>query len=216
MRDRLLEGKRSPATVNRYRDLLSAIFKRAKRLGLVADNPVTGVPKFREAGGRLVFLADADEPVLFDALPAALRPTVALAIHTGLRWSEQDALVWRDIDLLLGTLTVTPRHRLAGKESRGRTVPLNAVARRVLVDLATRRTRPNDPDEPLFRLDYRSTSQRFVNAVAKAQQTQRAAGGDAKRLDGLTWHGLRHTFASRLVMAGVDLRSVAELGAGRR
>ncbi len=61
MRDRLLTAQRTPATVNRYRDLLSAMFKRAKRLGLVADNPVTGVPKFREAGGRLVFLAETDE-----------------------------------------------------------------------------------------------------------------------------------------------------------
>ena len=31
-------------------------------------------------------------------------------------------------------------------------------------------------------------------------------------LDGYTWHGNRHTFASRLVMAGVDLRAVQELG----
>jgi Phage integrase family len=35
---------------------------------------------------------------------------------------------------------------------------------------------------------------------------------DSSRLDGYTWHGNRHTFASRLVMAGVDLRTVQELG----
>jgi len=50
-----------------------------------------------------------------------------------------------------------------------------------------------------------------------AQATLRAAGGEdeAARLDGVTWHALRYTFASRLVAAGVDLRTVQELGGWR-
>jgi hypothetical protein len=41
------------AAVNRYRDRLSGMFKRALRPGLVERNPVTGIPKHRESSGRI-------------------------------------------------------------------------------------------------------------------------------------------------------------------
>lgn len=51
--------------------------------------------------------------------------------------------------------------------------------------------------------------------MERAQAALRDAGKDAGRLDGYTWHGNRHTFASRLVMAGVDPLTVKELGGWR-
>jgi site-specific recombinase XerD len=208
MLDNLLDG-RSGATRNRYRDLCSGMFKRAKRLGLVTVNPVTGIPKSREAGQRLVFLSVEDEPVLLDVLPARLRPAVVVAMHMGFRWGEQAAIRWRDVDMLTGYVTVEPA------KGHRRSVPINAAARGVLLDLAGRRVRTDDPDERLFPLSHRQTHILFARAVTRAQGLLRDAGRDASRLDGLTWHGLRHTFASRLVMAGVDLRTVQELGGWR-
>jgi integrase len=144
VRDTLHAG-RTGASVNRYRDLLSAMFKRAKRLGLVPANPVTGIPKFREAGQRLVFLHLEDEPVLRGVLPARLQPAATIAMH-------------------------------------------------------------------MFPLSHRQALELLTRAVARAQGVIRDAGGDASRLDGFTWHSRRHTFASRLVMAGVDVRTIQELG----
>ena len=93
-------------------------------------------------------------------------------------------------------------------------MPLNSAALSALLDLAAQRTHPADPEELVSRGAYRPVSRDFVRAVAAAQVTLRAAGreDEAARLDGVTWHALRHTFASRLVAAGVDLRTVQELG----
>jgi site-specific recombinase XerD len=116
------------------------------------------------------------------------------------------------VDLLTGFLTV----RL-GKNGQARRVPINSAARGALLDLASRRRRPADPHEMVCRGAHRTVSREFVRAVQAGQATLRSAGreDEAARLDGVTWHALRHTFASRLVAAGVDLRTVQELGGWR-
>jgi len=64
----------------------------------------------------------------------------------------------------------------------------------------------------VFRCSYTSTDKFFPKAVERARKASVDAGGDASHLDGYTWHCNRHTFASRLVMAGLDLRSAQALG----
>jgi site-specific recombinase XerD len=116
-------------------------------------------------------------------------------------------LAWGDADLLAGIITV----RLS-KHGGTRRVPMDSVVQAALVDVAADRTRPGDPQEPIYTVAYRTVALAFERAVAAAQAMLRAAGQDTGHLDGYTWHGNRHTFASRLVMAGVDLLSVKELG----
>ena len=197
----------APATVNRYRDLLSGMFKRAIRLGLLASNPVKGIGKLKEAGARVVFLTAGEDQALKGALPAELQPLFALSVHTGLRWSEQAALRWRDVDVLTRVITVG-----RSKNGHSRRVPMNSVVRSVLYDLAGGRERPDDPTETVFRAAYRTTARIFQRAVGRTREALKDAGEDTGHLDGYTWHGNRHTFASRLVMSGVDLRTVQELG----
>jgi integrase len=67
----------------------------------------------------------------------------------------------------------------------------------------------------VFRCPYVQADHFFPKAVERARATLVLAGMDGSRPDGYTWHCNRHSFASRLVMAGVDLRTVQMLGGWR-
>jgi hypothetical protein len=90
-RDGLLET-RGRATANRYRALVSAIYRRAMRQGRAETNPVRAVPTFRENNERVTYLTAEEEAAILAALPAEYRPLFVVSVHTGLRWSEQIGL----------------------------------------------------------------------------------------------------------------------------
>jgi site-specific recombinase XerD len=83
-----------------------------------------------------------------------------------------------------------------------RTIPLNAVALGALRELRG----PGNPkgSDPVF------PSVRSGDSLQGARGWFPAAL-EAAEIENYSWHCNRHTFASRLVMAGVDLRTVAEL-----
>jgi hypothetical protein len=70
------------------------------------------------------------------------------------------------------------------------------------------------PDaDPIHRVDRTATA--GYGLEPKLTDVLVGTGRDGNRLDGYTWHCNRHSFASRLVMAGVDLRTVQVLGGWR-
>jgi integrase len=140
-----LLGRVSRATVNRYRDRLSGMFRRASRLGLLSSNPVTPVEKFKEPGGRDVYLTAEEERAVTEALPEKYRPDFTISIHTGLRWTEQMGLRWEDVDLLTSFISVRQ-----SKHGDSRRVPINAAARSAFLDLAARRQRPTTEPKPSY------------------------------------------------------------------
>jgi site-specific recombinase XerD len=121
-------------------------------------------------------------------------PELDLALNTGLRLSELYGLDWENVNLARRVLTV-PRP----KNGEMRHVPLNAPALAALGELQKR----SDGIGPVVR-----------NAEGGALTGPRYWFEPAVRnakIRSFSWHCLRHTFASRLVMAGVDLHTVQEL-----
>jgi integrase len=124
-------------------------------------------------------------------------PHFVLSINTGMRMSEQYGLLWKQVDFERRQL-----HLIRTKNGDSRTIPLNTVALGALQELRGKETRPET--EPVF------PSLRTGNALQGSRGWFSTALQEAK-IQEYTWHCNRHTFASRLVMAGVDLRTVAEL-----
>jgi hypothetical protein len=101
------EFKRSPATVNRYLEVLNHLFTVAVREWRLVDrNPVRDVAKKKEPRGRIRFISDDEREALLLACGTStwpgLRPLVMLAITTGARRGELINPKWTDIDLKAG------------------------------------------------------------------------------------------------------------------
>jgi site-specific recombinase XerD len=187
----------APASVNRYRALISLIFRLGIENGKVKENPARLVKPRLVNNSRTRWLSAEEEVRLRAAIEVRHpehMPEIELALNTGLRLSEMYGLTWENVSLSRRVLTI-PR----SKNGEMRHVPINSAVMGSLLELRKRgggtgRVIRNPQGEPLT--DPRHW---FEPAVRQA------------KIRDFSWHCLRHTFASRLVMAGVDLRTVQEL-----
>lgn len=189
--------KIKPATVNREFALLRRVFNAAIRDGKTERNPVTKLGMLREPSGRVRYLTDAEETELMRALATeGDRQRVTVLLQTGLRKSEFLGLRWKDVDLKAGVLTI-PR----SKNGETRHVPFTSTVRGIIGSLP----RPLDGTKLVFSNSEGKPDLRWP------EKTVPAAVEDAK-IEDFRFHDLRHTFASRLTMEGVDLLTIKDLG----
>lgn len=195
-----------PATVNRDLAFLRKVLRRAVRDGRLERNPMDAVRQARENNARLRWLTVAEEEALLAHVPEHAKVLVLVAIRTGLRRSEQLGLRRENVDFRTGFLEV-PR----SKHGEARRVPLSPQVRDLLkLHLDTHTSPWVFPSQQRRGSCLRTDETRPTNArnlCARIFDPAVQAAG----LKGVTWHVLRHTFISRLVMQGVDLAMVREL-----
>jgi len=197
---RLTEGM-AAASVNRELTFLRAVFYMVQGDGEIDTVPFgkgTGKVKlYKENNRRVRDLSDKEEAALREKMPVSEWAKVAVALYTGLRQGNQFLIKWEDVNFETGTIRA--RQSKSGEDYH---VPMNDELRRILRELPSRMRSPwvfpSDTEETA--LDAKNFVHRtFAPAVLAAEITD------------FHWHDLRHTFASRLVMRGVDLTTVQEL-----
>lgn len=220
----------SASTINRDLSALKACLSKAVEWGFLPAHPLAGLkPSKVDHHTQVRYLTEGEETALRQALGARetrlreerqsanawrqvrrypllpdlsaapfadhLKPMVLLSLNTGLRQGELFGLTWDAVSLERAHLTI---HGHNAKSGRTRHIPLNAEA------LETVKLWRGEEAEGLV---FAGKDGKTFDSVRKAWAGVLQAAG----IDRFRWHDMRHHFASRLVMAGVDLNTVREL-----
>lgn len=220
------------ATVNRDIVILKAALSKAVEWDFISEHPLRNLKLHKvDSAPKIRYLSKEEESALKSAIEARenkirnarnnanqwrkvrglrrylnlekrafadhLTPMVLLSLNTGLRRGELFGLSWENIDLDKSILTISGDSAKSGKT---RHIPLNTIALEVLY---------------AWRNQTKSKGIVFINSdtekpfdnVTKAWNGILATAG----ILNFRWHDMRHHFASKLVMKGVDLNTVREL-----
>lgn len=223
---------RKPDLEPRTRQYLRAILHRclqyAVEMELLARNPVAKIKPPKVVRGKPdAYSAEETAKLLDAALRYRVGALIATALYTGARLGELLALRWSDVDFAAGVITYRrtlwdpgsqregrePHFKESTKDDEVRVIPmapelvpiLRAWRRRWVEERLAAGTEYHDRFGLVFPTETgwpqsRSNVNRELGRVVKAAGVRR-----------LSPHGLRHTFATRLLDAGVDIDTVAEL-----
>ena len=219
---KLIAGGLAARTIGHAHRVLSSALKRALENGAVSRN-VAAIRKPPTAQATEIEILTPDQiTAVLDSLKGhTLHPIASLSLATGLRRGELLALQWSDVDLDRAVLRV--EHSLeetkaglrlkAPKTKRGRrsiTLPQEAIAvlRAHKIRQMQLRLELGQGGAPTIVFSTIEGEHLKPNGISRSwRQTCKA-----RRLPRVSFHALRHTHASTLIRAGVDILTISRLG----
>ena len=214
------QGGLSERTVKSIVMLMKLTLKAAAKAGLCPFQEIQILFPPQEKIKKIQTFSKEEQALLTQYLYLHLTPKnlgILFSLHTGLRIGELCALQWKHIDLNQKTVTVCRTlQRVFTREEDGtsgtkimitspktkhsvRMIPLSSLLIPVL-----QRMNPNNPEAYLLTGTNKPTEPRtyrdYYNRLLKK------AG-----ISQINFHGLRHTFATRLIENGADYKTVSEL-----
>lgn len=215
---RLAGGGLSPSYVRRMAGIIHSVlvFAAEEGVAISVKRPVRKPSVIRR---EITVLTVAEQKLLEQCLLAAPSPTelgILLSLNTGLRIGEVCALSWDSIDLYDNTLSVggtVVRIPAAGNGAAERTLaidtPKTPSSRRKIpipskLHAALRQQKPDQPGHyllsgPTSILSPRTYEYRFHRVLAQSGVRP------------INYHVLRHTFATRCIELGMDIKTLSEL-----
>ena len=230
-RRRKLEGGMSHSGVNRPVSALKAMLNRAVEWEIIESNPLANVVALKEDDNPIVRHLDSAEekqlrlaldkrqaqqkrervsynawlsergrevlPLFASEFTDYLKPMVLVALNTGLRRGELFDLEVRDVNFKQAEIQIRAE---VSKSSNSRRIAMNTECAMTLKTWI----KQSDPKTLVFPSPV--TGRRFDNIATAWSGLMKLS-----KIQSFRFHDLRHTFASKLVMKGVDLYTVRDL-----
>lgn len=196
-----------PSTIRNTILPLRAIYRDAAYLTSGAvENPTVGLQTGKVTGTRDRIASVDEASQLIDALPATDRALWSTAFYAGLRHGEIKALRWEEVDLANGVIRV----RVSWDQQAGRVEPKSSAGTREvpiigrLRDLLTEHRMSTGRDAGL--VFGRSAERPLCSSTAN---NRAVAAWKKAKLAPIGLHEARHTFASYLIAAQLDLKAIS-------
>ena len=230
LRTEMKLAKLKPASINRRLNTLKGCLSRAVEWEIIPSHDLNKVKALKVDNSKVRYLDKLEEANLRTALRSRdqkikaernsanrfraernyelladlskqtfadyLEPVVLLAMNTGMRRGEILSLEWQNVDLTNRNLTIISENAKSGKT---RHIPLNTEAYETLKN---------------WKQDSSKNGYVFTGQNGKPLLEIRKSWTsvlEEAKISNFRFHDLRHHFASKLVMASVDLNTVREL-----
>ena len=193
---RAKEVKKS--TVNRALTTVKAFLNRAVQMNYLEKNPAQFVKKLKEEQLQIKHLSDEEVKKLLEVCSPRVKQIVTLFLLTGMRLGELAHLRWKDVDFRHNLIHIQNQPDWTTKSYKPRVLPIHPTARQILESLPR-----NKSQEYIFATESGKTIESYIRAEILRYAKKAGVNANVKMF--------RSTFASNLVMSGVDIYAVSKL-----